>query len=169
MAQPVAGIPESNNPTSLQLVLSPVAQGTSLKLVLDPALPLIRARYSSTQSDLVAAALGPLTCHMVFTSMVAYASFDDFLVAPRPRAYYPSRADPPSCRRNPRSTRDSLRSDAASRLDGDGSPVLTVALSSVRLLRRVTLRVESTLYDGRRSVALFGALEELEQSRGHSG
>ena len=84
MAQPAAGILESNNPISLQLVLSSVAQGTSLKLVLDPALPLIRARYSSTQSDLVAAALGSLTCHMLFTNMAAYASFDEFLVVLAP-------------------------------------------------------------------------------------
>ena len=84
MAQPAAGILESNNPISLQLVLSSVAQGTSLKLVLDLALPLIRARYSSTQSDLIAAALGSLTCHMLFTNMAAYASFDEFLVVLAP-------------------------------------------------------------------------------------
>ena len=84
MAQPAAGILESNNPISLQLVLSSVAQGTSLKLVLDLALPLIRACYSSTQSDLIAAALGSLTCHMLFTNMAAYASFDEFLVVLAP-------------------------------------------------------------------------------------
>ena len=82
MAQPAAGTLESNNPISLQLVLSPVAQGTSLKLALDPALPWIGARCSSMQTELVAAALGSLMCHMLAT---AYASFDEFLVAPSPR------------------------------------------------------------------------------------
>lgn len=45
--------------------------------------------------------------------------------------------------------------------DGDGIPVLTVALSPGRLLRRVTLCIERMLYDDRRPVALFGALEEF--------
>ena len=47
----------------------------------------------------------------------------------------------------------------------DGSPGLATALAPGRSLRRVTLRIASTLYDGLRPAALFsalgGALKEL--------
>jgi hypothetical protein len=110
----------------------------------------------SFDAELLAAAPGTITRLTVLADTLPYAFFDDFLAAPaRARLTYLALPHfvgvPPAAHDVPPT--------AAPRLAVlDGSPGLVAALAPGRLLRRVTLRIASTLYDGLRPAALFGAL-----------
>ena len=114
-------------------------------------------------AELLAAAPGAITRLTLLADTLPYAFFDDFLAAPaRARLTHLALPHfvgvPPAAHEVP--------STAAPRLSVlDGSPGLAAALAPGRPLRRVTLRIASTLYDGLRPAALFsalgGALKEL--------
>ncbi len=103
-----------------------------------------------------AAAPGTPTHLTLLADTPPYAFLDDFLAAPA-RARLTHLALPHFVGVPPAA--HDVPSTAAQRLAVlDGSPGLAAALAPSFPLRRVTLRVASTLYDGLRPVALFGAL-----------
>jgi hypothetical protein len=107
-------------------------------------------------AELLAAAPGSLTRLTLLADTLPYVFFDDFLAAPA-RARLTHLALPHFVGVPPAA--HDVPSAAAPRLAVlDGSPGLAAALAPGRPLRRVTLRVASTLYDGLRPAALFGAL-----------
>ena len=107
-------------------------------------------------AELLAAAPGTLTRLTLLADTLPYAFFDDFLAAPA-RARLTHLALPHFVGVPPAA--QDVPSTAAPRLAVlDSSPGLAAALAPSRPLRRVTLRIASTLYDGLRPAALFGAL-----------
>jgi hypothetical protein len=146
--------------TTLELRSYPQSHGASFELALALALRSMRALSALTlpafNSELLAAAPGAVTRLTLLADTLPYAFFDDFLAAPaRARLTHLALPHfvgvPPAAHEVP--------SAAAPRLAVlDGSPGLAAALAPGRPLRRVTLRIASTLYDGLRPAALFGAL-----------
>ena len=153
--------------TTLKLRAYPQSHGASFELALALALRSMRALSTLTlpafNAELLAAAPGTITRLTLLADTLPYAFFDDFLAAPaRARLTHLALPHfvgvPPAAHEVP--------STAAPRLSVlDGSPGLAAALAPGRPLRRVTLRIASTLYDGLRPAALFsalgGALKEL--------
>ncbi|KAH9015780.1 hypothetical protein EDB84DRAFT_1567577 [Lactarius hengduanensis] len=128
--------------TTLTLRAYPPAHGPSFVLALALAVRSMRALSALTlpafDAELLSTAPGTLTHLTLLADMLPYAFFDGFLAAPTPQ-------DVPSA--------------AVPRLAVlDSSPGLAAALAPGRPLRRVTLHIASTLYDGLRPAALFGAL-----------
>ena len=154
--------------TTLKLCAYPQSHGASFELALALALRSMRALSTLTlpafNAELLAAAPGAITRLTLLADTLPYAFFDDFLAAPaRARLIHLALPHfvgvPPAAHEVP--------ATAAPRLSVlDGSPGLAAALAPGRPLRRVTLRIASTLYDGLRPAALFsalgGALKELE-------
>ncbi|KAH9165331.1 hypothetical protein EDB89DRAFT_1911503 [Lactarius sanguifluus] len=128
--------------TTLTVRAYPPAHGPSFVLALALALRSMRALSALTlpafDAELLSAAPDTLP----------YAFFDGFLAAP---LYLTSSVCPPQ-----RRTSHQPPCRALSVLDS--SPGLAAALAPGRPLRRVTLHIASTLYDGLRPAALFGAL-----------
>ncbi|KAH9166155.1 hypothetical protein EDB89DRAFT_2076153 [Lactarius sanguifluus] len=117
--------------TTLTVRAYPPAHGPSFVLALALALRSMRALSALTLPAFDAELLSAAP------DTLPYAFFDGFLAAPRRTSHQPP------CR-------------ALSVLDS--SPGLAAALAPGRPLRRVTLHIASTLYDGLRPAALFGAL-----------
>ncbi|KAH9051716.1 hypothetical protein EDB87DRAFT_1733929 [Lactarius vividus] len=121
----------------------PPAHGPSFVLALALALRSMRALSALTlpafDAELLSAAPGTLTHLTLLADTLPYMFFDDFLATP-------ARA---------RLTHLALPHFLAVL---DSSPGLAAALAPGRPLRRVTLRIASTLYDGLRPAALFGTL-----------
>ena len=146
--------------TTLVLRGYPHTHSASFELALALSLRSMRALSALTlpafDAELLAAAPGSLTSLTLLADTLPYAFFDDFLASPaRARITHLALPHfvgvPPAAHEVP--------SAAAPRLAIlDGSPGLVAALAPSRPLRRVTLRVASTLYDGLRPAALFGAL-----------
>lgn len=146
--------------TTLALRAYPRAHGASFVLALALALRSMRALSALTlpafDAELLAAAPGTLARLTLLADTLPYAFFDDFLAAPaRARLTHLALPNfvgvPPAAHDVPPA--------AAPRLAAlDSSPGLAAALAPGRPLRRVTLRIASTLYDGLRPAALFGAL-----------
>lgn len=107
-------------------------------------------------AELLAAVPSTVTRITLLADTLPFAIFDDFLAAPA-RARLTHLALPNFVGVPPAA--DDVPSAAAPRLAVlDGSPGLAAALAPGRPLRRVTLRIASTLYDGLRPAALFSAL-----------
>ncbi|KAF8259047.1 hypothetical protein EI94DRAFT_1814100, partial [Lactarius quietus] len=142
--------------TTLALRANPHAHGASFELALALALRSMRALSALTlpafDAELLVAAPGSLTRLTLLADTLPYSFFDEFLCAPtRARLTHLALPHfvgvPPAAHEVP--------SAAAPRLAVlDGSPGLAAALAPGRPLRRVTLRVASTLYDGLRPAAL---------------
>ena len=146
--------------TTLALRAYPHSHGASFELALALALRSMRALSALTlpafDAELLAAAPGALTRLTLLADTLPYTFFNDFLTAPaRARLTHLALPNfvgvPPAAHEVP--------SAAAPRLAVlDGSPGLAAALAPGRPLRRVTLRIASTLYDGLRPAALFSSL-----------
>ncbi|KAH9012410.1 hypothetical protein EDB83DRAFT_2556922 [Lactarius deliciosus] len=146
--------------TTLTLRAYPSAHGPSFILALALALRSMRAVSALTlpafDAELLAAAPGTLTHLTLLADTLPYAFFDGFLAAPA-RARLTHLALPHFVGVPPAS--QDVPSAAVPRLAVlDSSPGLAAALAPGRPLRRVTLHIASTLYDGLRPAALFGAL-----------
>ncbi|KAH8991799.1 hypothetical protein EDB86DRAFT_3103675 [Lactarius hatsudake] len=111
-----------------------------------PTLPAFDAK-------LLATAPGTLSHLMLLTDPLPYAFFDDFLAAPAlTHIALPHFVGVPHAA-------DDVPPASAPRLAVlDSGHGLAAALAPSRPLRRVTLRIASTLYDGLRPAALFGVL-----------
>ncbi|KAH9010484.1 hypothetical protein EDB83DRAFT_2322427 [Lactarius deliciosus] len=154
--------------TTLTLRAYPSALGPSFVLLaLALALRSMRALSALTlpafDAELLAAAPGTLTHLTLLADTLPYAFFDGFLAAPA-RARLTHLALPHFVGVPPAA--QDVPSAAVPRLAVlDSSPGLAAALAPGRPLRRVTLLIASTLYDGLRPAALFsalgGALKEL--------
>ena len=165
--------------TSLALRAYPRAHGASFILALALALHSMSALTALTlpafDAELLAAVPVTVTRLTLLADKLPYAFFDDMpasahltdlpnFVGVPPYAFFdnsPTRARlthlPPSAGALP-SAHD-VPSTAAPRLAVlDGSPDPPATHVPGRALRRVTLRITSTLYDGLRPAALFGAL-----------
>ncbi|KAI9433230.1 hypothetical protein H4582DRAFT_2082710 [Lactarius indigo] len=146
--------------TTLTLRAYPPAHGPSFVLALALALRSMRALSALTlpafDTELLSAAPGTLTHLTLLADTLPYAFFDDFLAAPaRARLTHLALPHfvgvPPAAHEVPPA--------AVPRLAVlDSSPGLAAALAPDRPLRSVTMRIASTLYDGLRPAALFGAL-----------
>ncbi|KAH8986652.1 hypothetical protein EDB86DRAFT_2235236 [Lactarius hatsudake] len=153
--------------TTLTLRAYPPAHGPSFVLALALALRSMRVLSALTlpafDAELLAAAPGTLTHLTLLADTLPYAFFDGFLAAPA-RAHLTHLALPNFVGVPPAA--QDVPSAAVPRLAIlDSSPGLAAALAPGRPLRRVTLHIASTLYDGLRPAALFsalgGALKEL--------
>ncbi|KAH8978111.1 hypothetical protein EDB86DRAFT_3155434 [Lactarius hatsudake] len=153
--------------TTLTLRAYPPSHGPSFVLALALALRSMRALSALTlpafDAELLAAAPGTLTHLTLLADTLPYAFFDGFLAAPA-RAHLTHLALPHFVGVPPAA--QDVPSAAVPRLAVlDSSPGLAAALAPGRPLRRVTLHIASTLYDGLRLAALFsalgGALKEL--------
>ncbi|KAH9037210.1 hypothetical protein EDB85DRAFT_627354 [Lactarius pseudohatsudake] len=146
--------------TTRTLRAYPPAHGPSFVVALALALRSMRALSALTllafDAELLSAAPGTLTHLTLLADTLPYACFDGFLAAPvRARLTHLALPHfvgvPPAAQDVP--------SAAVPRLAVlDSSPGLAAALAPGRPLRRVTLHIASTLYDGLRPAALFGAL-----------
>ncbi|KAH9957577.1 hypothetical protein BC827DRAFT_1224360 [Russula dissimulans] len=146
--------------TSLALPTYPPTPSASFQLALALALRSMRALDALTlptfDSDLLGALppSAPLTRLTLTADTLPFAFFDRFLVA-RPDITHLALPNfvgvPPGAREVPPAAVPDLAAL-------DASPGLAAALAKGRSLRRVTLRVASTLYDGLRPAALFDAL-----------
>ncbi|KAI9435288.1 hypothetical protein H4582DRAFT_2100435 [Lactarius indigo] len=145
----LAGIPHI-----AALVMTPAlrahlpAHGPSFVLALALALRSMRSfsvlMLPAFEAELLAAALGTLTHLMLLTDTLPYPFLDDLLAAPAcARLTHRTTSHPPL-----------LRTFAVF----DRSPGLAAALTYLRLLHRVTLRVASTLYNDLCPVALYSVL-----------
>ncbi|KAH8977804.1 hypothetical protein EDB92DRAFT_1844491, partial [Lactarius akahatsu] len=146
--------------TTLTLRAYPSAHGPSFVLALALALRSMRALSALTlpafDAELLSAAPGTLTHLTLLADTLPYAFFDGFLAAPA-RARLTHLALPHFVGVPPAA--QDVPSAAVPRLAVlDSSPGLAAALAPGRPLRRVTLHIASTLYDGLRPAALFGAL-----------
>ena len=146
--------------TKLALRAYPHAHGASFVLALELALRSMRALSAlilpAFDAELLAAVPSTVTRLTLLADTLPFAIFDDFLAAPA-RARLTHLALPHFVGVPPAA--DDVPSAAAPRLAVlDGSPGLAAALAPGRPLRRVTLRIASTLYDGLRPAALFSAL-----------
>ncbi|KAH9054853.1 hypothetical protein EDB87DRAFT_1688740 [Lactarius vividus] len=146
--------------TTLTLRAYPPAHGPSFVLALALALRSMRALSALTlpafDAELLSAAPGTLTHLTLLADTLPYAFFDDFLAAPA-RARLTHLALPHFVGVPP-AARDVPSAAAPQLAVLDSSPGLAAALAPGRPLRRVTLRIASTLYDGLRPAALFSAL-----------
>jgi hypothetical protein len=137
--------------TTLALRSYPPTHGASFVLALASTLTL-----PGFDAELLAAAPGTVTCLTRLADRLPFAFFSDFLAVPA-RARLTHLALPHFVGMPP-AVHD-VPSAAAPRLAVlDRSPSLAAALAPSRPLCRVTLRIASTLYDGLRPAALFGAL-----------
>jgi hypothetical protein len=159
--------------TTLIIPAYPPAHGASFQLALALALRSMRAlknltlpaydadlldaitaAYSSSTSS--AGATGGLTHLTLLADTLPFSFFDEFLVS-NPTIQHLSLPNfigvPPGPGEVPPAAIPNL-------ISLDASPGLAVSLAHGRLLtlRQVTLRVTSTLYDGLRPAAIFGAL-----------
>ncbi|KAH9031171.1 hypothetical protein EDB84DRAFT_175319 [Lactarius hengduanensis] len=146
--------------TTLTLRAYPPAHGPSFVLALALALRSMRALSALTlpafDAELLSAAPGTLTHLTLLADTLPYAFFDGFLAAPA-RARLTHLALPHFVGVPPAA--QDVPSAAVPRLAVlDSSPGLAAALAPGRPLRRVTLHIARTLYDGLRPAALFGAL-----------
>ncbi|KAH9014510.1 hypothetical protein EDB84DRAFT_1443803 [Lactarius hengduanensis] len=146
--------------TTLTLRAYLPAHGPSFVLALALALRSMRALSALTlpafDAELLSAAPGTLTHLTLLADTFPYAFFDGFLAAPA-RVRLTHLALPHFVGVPP--TAQDVPSAAVPRLAVlDSSPGLAAALAPGRPLRRVTLHIASTLYDGLRPAALFGAL-----------
>ncbi|KAH9160125.1 hypothetical protein EDB89DRAFT_2236142 [Lactarius sanguifluus] len=146
--------------TTLTQHAYPPAHGPSFVLAFALALRSMRALSALTlatfDTELLSAVPGTLTHLTLLADTLPYAFFDGFLAAPvRARLTHlalPHFAGVPPAAQD-------VPSAAVPRLAVlDSSPGLAAALAPGRPLRRVTLHIASTLYDGLRPAALFGAL-----------
>ncbi|KAH9058964.1 hypothetical protein EDB83DRAFT_2675684 [Lactarius deliciosus] len=145
---------------TLTLRAYPPAHGPSFVLALALALHSMRALSAlmlpAFDAELLSAAPGTLTHLMLLADMLPYAFFDGFLAAPA--CAYLTHLALPHLVGVPPAVQD-IPSAAVLRLAVlDSSPGLAAVLAPGRPLHRVTLHIASTLYDGLRPAALFGAL-----------
>ncbi|KAH9015286.1 hypothetical protein EDB85DRAFT_2280358 [Lactarius pseudohatsudake] len=138
----------------------PSTHSPSFVLALALALRSMRALSALTlpafDAELLSAAPGTLTHLTLLADTLPYAFFNGFLAAPA-RAHLTHLALPHFVGVPPAA--QDVPSAAVPRLAVlDSSPGLAAALAPGRPLRRVTLHIASTLYDGLRPAALFGAL-----------
>jgi hypothetical protein len=144
--------------TSFSLPAYPPVHGPSFHLALQLALRSMRAlatlRLPAFDADLLAAVPPTLARLTLEADTLPFAFFDQFL-AERPQIVHLALPNfvgvPPGPGEVPATAVPHL-----ARLDA--SPGLAAVLAPGRSVRRVTLRVASTLYDGLRPAALFDAL-----------
>ncbi|KAI9446891.1 hypothetical protein BJY52DRAFT_1370398, partial [Lactarius psammicola] len=146
--------------TTLALHAYPPVHGLSFVLALALALRSMRALLALTlpafDAELLTVVPGALMRLTLLADTLPYVFFDDFLAAPvRARLMHLALPHfvgvPPAAHDVPPATAPRLAVL-------DSSPGLAAALAPSRPLHRVTLRIASTLYDGLRPAALFGAL-----------
>ena len=150
--------------TTLIIPAYPPAHGASFRLALALALRSMRALrnltlpvYDADLLDAVTAASSSSLTHLtLLADTLPFSFFDEFLVS-NPTIQHLSLPNfigvPPGPGEVPSTAIPNL-------ISLDANPGLAVSLAHGRLLtlRQVTLRVTSTLYDGLRPAAIFGAL-----------